>query len=466
MANRCFWLSAAELLIHVYADGDCLQSHKNITVFTKQLQWAMQQCKKILNNDTPEERRQQEFANVETVSVHVTPGSASAPQPGVDAAAQPAVGDNEEDGDDDGGSDDVDIVKIEASTNSTNASDDYAHRGPKLGNLTLYTYRMYVRRIPKPGRGKDVAPTIFFFEPHYALSRTYAQEVVLHNVHVPTIDGFQCPTVEQDAEQNALLKAILFTPWSCTNPMTCGNVITYRRLLSNGYSPQSDSPQLANPPLQNTNAPPPAGAYTFQRAWKLRSSELLMLAERAQCRCMAARKRLVLADTTLFADMKEPKSQIEESEKVRNELVTLYLRRFRRSPPGHGIRLILAFAGLPCKWYEEQCTVAEFAAYISRDVMAHIDLAAEARVKKPRKQSQLDESDSEVEDDINERERPRIELVDVGGGDNDDVNDATEDIPLGEVSSFPLTDVTTTLSLCFQEADLAALDTKKREKQI
>ena len=34
MANRCFWLSAAELLIHVFADGDCLQSHKNITVFT------------------------------------------------------------------------------------------------------------------------------------------------------------------------------------------------------------------------------------------------------------------------------------------------------------------------------------------------------------------------------------------------------------------------------------------------
>ena len=54
MANRCFWLSAAELLIHVYTDGDCLQSHKNITIFTRQLQWAMQQCKKHLNNETLE----------------------------------------------------------------------------------------------------------------------------------------------------------------------------------------------------------------------------------------------------------------------------------------------------------------------------------------------------------------------------------------------------------------------------
>ena len=42
---------------------------------------------------------------------------------------------------------------------------------------------------------------------------------------------------------------------------------------------------------------------------------------------------------------------------------------------------------------------------------------------------------------------------------------ADEDVPLGEVSSFPLTDVTTTLSLCFQEADLDALDSKKRKSK-
>ena len=311
---------------------------------------------------------------------------------------------------------------------------------------------MYVRRIPKPNKNKAAAPTIFFFEPHYALSRSYAQEVVLHNVQVPTIDGFQCPTVEQGAEQNALCKAILFSPWRCTQPVMCGKVITYSGLMANDDPPKGSVLQ-------------PAGGYTFQRAWRLRSSEILTLAERAQCRCMAARKRLVLADTTLFANMKEPKSQIEEGEKVRNILVMLYLKRLQRSPPGHAVRTILAFLGLPCKWHEEQCTVAEFTAFIARDVLAHIDLAAEARVKKPRQQLQPDESDSEVEDDLNKRQRLGIELVDMGGGDNDDDNDATEDIPLGEVSSFPLTEVSTTLSLCFQEADVAALDTKKRKSK-
>ena len=196
MANRCFWVSAAELTIHILTDGDCLQSHMNLTLFTKQIQWAMQQCKKILNNDIPEDDQQQEFRNVETVSVQV---AATGSRP---------------DSDDEDVKENIDVGKIEACTHSTNTSDDYAHRGPKLSSLPLYVYRMYVRRIPRPGRARAMLPTIFFFEPHYALSASYAQEVVLHNIHVPTIDGFQCPTVEQDAEQNALLKAILFTPWS------------------------------------------------------------------------------------------------------------------------------------------------------------------------------------------------------------------------------------------------------------
>ena len=151
---------------------------------------------------------------------------------------------------------------------------------------------------------------------------------------------------------------------------------------------------------------------------------------------------------------------------MRHILMMLYFTCLRRSPPGHGVRTILAFMGLTCKWHEEQCSVAEFAAYTARDVMAHIDLAAEARVKKPRKPSLPDESDSEVEDDITHRKRPGIELIDVGGGDSDDVADANEDVPLGEVSSFPLTDVTTTLSLCFQHADLAALDAKKGKANL
>jgi hypothetical protein len=97
---------------------------------------------------------------------------------------------------------------VKACTTSTNTSDDYAHRGRKLSTMPFYVYRMYVRRIRKPSFARACAPNVFVFEPHCILSRTYVQEVVLIRINVPTIDGFQCPTVHEDAEQISLLKAI------------------------------------------------------------------------------------------------------------------------------------------------------------------------------------------------------------------------------------------------------------------
>ena len=177
MANRRFWVSAAELAVHILTEGDRLQSHDNITIHTRQLQWAMQQCKKHLNNETMEEEPEQALRDVHTVAVHVP--------------------DNDQDGDgaEDG---DVNISKVEACTHSTNASDDYAHRGTELRTMPFYVYRMYVRRISKPSRVRARSPTIFFFEPHYAMARGHAQELRLHSSNVPTIDGFQCPTWQQD----------------------------------------------------------------------------------------------------------------------------------------------------------------------------------------------------------------------------------------------------------------------------
>ena len=167
-----------------------------------------------------------------------------------------------------------------------------------------------------------------------------------------------------------------------------------------------------------------------------------------------------MADTTLFADIKEPKSEIEGGEEVKNLLMTSFTTRLQRSAPAHGVRTILAFLGMPCRWHDEQCTLAEFSAYIVRDVMAHVDLAAEARVKP------LDDAESEHEsedDDLNRRTIPAVELVDMGGGDNDNEDADVEDVPIGEVSIFPLTDAITTISLCLQQGELASLDTKRRK---
>jgi hypothetical protein len=71
MANRCFWLSACELTVHILTDGDCLQSHNNMRIFTRQLQWAAQECKRFLNNEREDTQAQAEHVKVQAVSFNL-----------------------------------------------------------------------------------------------------------------------------------------------------------------------------------------------------------------------------------------------------------------------------------------------------------------------------------------------------------------------------------------------------------
>ena len=174
----------------------------------------------------------------------------------------------------------------------------------------------------------------------------------------------------------------------------------------------------------------------------------------------------MLADTVLFTEMKEPLTEFQNGEATKKMLCDFCNLHLQQTMPAQGVRVILAFLGLPCKWHDEQCTLAEFSAYIARDVIAHIDLAAEAKVKKPKRPLQdtvsEDESDS---DDAEHRGRPAVEFADVGGG-NDDGQDVHDlDVPPGEMSNFPLHDVTRTISLCFQQDDIASLPSKTRKSQ-
>jgi len=175
VANRCFWLSSAEVTVHILTGGDCLQSHNNVRLFTKQLQWMMHQCKRQLNHEALQTETTPQERSIQAVTVR----------------ARTTVDDDGEENDAD---DDLEILDVHASGTSTNISDDFAHRGDKLRTMPFYIYRMYVRRILRPGRARATDPTIFPFTAHYALSSNYVQEVILHNINIPTIDGFQCPT--------------------------------------------------------------------------------------------------------------------------------------------------------------------------------------------------------------------------------------------------------------------------------
>ena len=95
-----------------------------------------------------------------------------------------------------------------------------------------------------------------------------------------------------------------------------------------------------------------------------------------------------------------------------------FRRQFQRVPKRQALHLSLELAGVPCRWHPEQCTLAEFSCYMVRDVIAHICLAAEARVGTPRKTAEGEASeDNSDSDSPTTRRRPAMEIAGVGGGD-------------------------------------------------
>ena len=148
MANRCYWLSSAEIAVFVLTGGDSIKTHRHARIFTRQLQWIIQECKRVLNGEASEstDPRLADPAVLSTtaLSVHLIEGTPSpttgAPQPGAPAEAEE---DNEEH---DANDVTAEIVSSDLLTTTTNFSDDFAHRGPLLRDMVYYTYGMHVKR--------------------------------------------------------------------------------------------------------------------------------------------------------------------------------------------------------------------------------------------------------------------------------------------------------------------------------
>jgi len=464
MANRCYWLSTTEVVTHILTGGDALQTHHNQRVFTRQLQWSMQHCKRRLNGERPPDDISQNEVAVQTVQVKLSMELDSA-----DGVPQPI----------DEAEDDVEVEEMSVFTTSTNVSDDYAHRGSQLQSMPYYVYRMYVKRVPRKGRAAwPQHPHLFALEPHYALASTYLQEVCLTQVSVPTIDGFHCPTWEQNPEDNSCLKALLFTPWQCLHPMTCGSCDNFAHMLSNNTTgrvlcrgaPQPSSASGSAASSATLGAAQPACAsfykFSFQRAWRLRCSEIHVLAARADARRHASQKKLVLADTTRFSTIKEPAGDIQQGDNLRVLLERHTCRLLQRALPLHASRTILSLCGCVCSYHDEQCSLAEFSAYVARDVISHIELAAQARTKSSVKRdltvgTVVDEPSSDEE----MQKKPTVELWDIGGGADEDFQEFEDEVGPDEVALFPLRDCDQALSIALQAGQLQQCRTKARLSQ-
>ena len=170
-ANRCYWLSTCEVAIQILTGGDCVQSHKNVRLFTRQLAWAMQECKRNLNEKGSEARAPQEMQSSALAGIRFRPPrgaagdeeameyeettgpaeqagrSGDAPElaegsaeHGEDPCPEPeeAIEGNGEEEEEARGQNEDEAPDYEQVTTSTNTADDYAHRGPELHAMPYY----------------------------------------------------------------------------------------------------------------------------------------------------------------------------------------------------------------------------------------------------------------------------------------------------------------------------------------
>ena len=136
--------------------------------------------------------------------------------------------------------------------------------------------------------------------------------------------------------------------------------------------------------------------------------------------------------------------------------------------PLHATRSILAFCGLVCAFHPEQCTLAEFCAYIVRDVISHIELAAEARVKKPALNADagtIDDTQLDLDKMQTEAEKHAIDLVDVGGTLDEEEEDLGEEVGPDDISLHPLQDHRAALDLAMHQRTLDEIHLKKRKSK-
>ena len=194
-----------------------------------------------------------------------------------------------------------------------------------------------------------------------------------------------------------------------------------------------------------------------------------MLAERADHKSHAAMKKLTLADTTLFAERKEPRANVEQGDEIKKIIGHAVHLSLRRSMPAEASRLILSFSDHLCSAHEEQCTLAEFCSHLARDVMAHIDLAAEARTKPRAQNVKADDVDEDADSTSDNEQRKQVkdfDIADMGGGGPDDIVDDGEDVPTSEISSFPCRSPEQAIRCVLQADTIANSRSKKRRNDI
>ena len=313
------------------------------------------------------------------------------------------------------------------SIKTTNAADDYAHRGVWLKDFHFLGYEMYVRRVTL----HDAEGHVWPFESHYPLASRYGQQIRA-TMAIPRLCNFKCPSMAENEEENAMMKSLLLTPVACPGRGWCHHVCRFNPALGMAPTPAASLASCGKP--------------SFRQGWRARWHEIETEAAVADQKEQAAGKLLVLKDTTSFKAWLPParEQRLQPVIKFRTCLQDVMQTR---SCGDHAMRSLASFVCVrqlhdaehccqdrpsDCQslhWghHSEQCSLSEFMCHLARKVAINLDLAAESKaLQKPSTEQAEDEESDGAEKQAEEQE---VEVqTDLFGGDNDLEDDAGEDV--------------------------------------
>ena len=266
------------------------------------------------------------------------------------------------------------------SIKTANAADDYAHRGVWLKDFHFLGYQMYVKRVPLNHCDGHVWP----FEQHYVLASRFGQQI-RSQAAVPRLCNFNCPSEQQNAEENALMKSLLLVPIRCPGQGFCHHVCRFNPLLG-----LEGTPDVMQRGRMTQRA-------SFLKAWRVHWRKIRQAAQEADELEQSAGKLLVLKDTVLFKTWASGSPEQQEANccAVRLQVSSVLLNVGLSDKPVEIVMLFLCAREIAQKgghecgdaqclslsWghHAEQCTVFQFMSQLAATVALNLDLSAESK---------------------------------------------------------------------------------------
>ena len=135
MANRCYWLSTAEIAVYLLTGGDTIKSHKFQRVFTRQLQWIVHEAKRILNGLPPTGEQDPAGTSPVITATNVR-------------LEMPADTEETDEQNDEEPELDAEVVDSTLETTSTNFADDFRAQRPAAAKHALLCLQYACATVP------------------------------------------------------------------------------------------------------------------------------------------------------------------------------------------------------------------------------------------------------------------------------------------------------------------------------